>query len=76
MRVGRNLFNNDDVAILNSKITMMISILNPNEQVVIVQRNAIQHTINRIQIKRFAKAHNRDIILFPTKYSRTKKDGD
>ncbi len=41
---------------------------------VIVQQNATRHTINWIQIKRFAKAHNCDIIFFPAEHSRTKKD--
>ncbi len=74
-RARRGLLNNDDVAILNSKVAVTILILNPDEQVVIVQRNATRYTINWIQIKRFAKAHNRDVIIFPSEHSRTKKDG-
>ncbi len=74
-RARRGLLNNDDIVILNSKVAVTIPILNLGEQVVIVQQNTIRHTINRIQIKRFAKAHNRDVILFPTEHSRTKKDG-
>lgn len=41
----------------------------------ILQQNATRHTINRIQIKQFAKANNRNVILFPSEYSHTKKDG-
>ncbi len=36
-RVRRSLLNNDNVAILNSKVAVTIPILNPDEQVVIVQ---------------------------------------
>ncbi len=71
----KGLLNNNDVVILNSKVAVTIPILNPDEQVVIVQRNGTRHTINRIQIKQFAKAYNRNVILFLAEYSRTKKDG-
>lgn len=74
-RARKGLLNNDDVAILNNKVAATIPIHNADEQVVIVQQNAIRHTINRIQIRRFAKANNRDVILFPTQHARTKKDG-
>ncbi len=43
---------------------------------VIVLRNATRHTINRIQMKQFAKTHNRDMILFPAEHLCTKKDGN
>ncbi len=39
-RARRGLLDNNDVAILYSKVVVMIPILNPDEQVVIVQRNA------------------------------------
>ena len=74
-RAKRGLLNNNNTAILNNKIAVIILILNPDEQVVIVQQNATWHTINQIQIKRFAKAHNRNVIHFPTKHSHEKKDG-
>ncbi len=74
-RARRGLLNNDDVTILNSKVAVTIPILNPDEQVVIVQQNATQYTINRIQIKRFVKAHNRNVIFFPAEHSHTKKNG-
>ncbi len=74
-RAKRGLFNNDDVVILNSKVVVTISIQNPDEQVVIVQGNATRHTINRIHIKRLAKAHNRDVILFLAEYLCTNNDG-
>ncbi len=74
-RARRGLLNNNDATILNSKVAVTILILNLDEQVVIVQRNATRHIINQIQIKRFAKAHNRDVILFPTEHSCIKKDG-
>ncbi len=74
-RARKSLLNVDDITILNSKIVVTIPILNPNEHVVMVQRNATRHMINRIQIRRFSKANNRDVILFPTEHYRTKKDG-
>ncbi len=72
-RARRGLLNNDDIAILNSKVAVTIPILNPDEQVVIVQQNVTWHTINRIQIKRFAKAHNRNVIFLLVEHLRTKK---
>ncbi len=36
IRARRGLLNKDNVAILNSKVEVMIPILNPDEQVVIV----------------------------------------
>ncbi len=74
-KARKDLFNIDNVTIVNSKIVVTILILNLDKQDVIVQQNAIWHTINRIQIKRFAKVHNRNIIIFSTEYLRTKKDG-
>ncbi len=73
-RVRRGLFNNDDIAILNSKLAVTIPDLNPDEQVVIVKQNATWHTINRIQINKFATAHNCDVIFFLAKHLCTKKD--
>ncbi len=74
-RARKCLLNVNDVTILNSKVAVTILILNPNEHVVMVQRNATRHTINRIQIRRFAKANNCDVIFFPAEHCRTKKDG-
>ncbi len=45
-KARKSLLNVDDVTILNSKVAVTIPILNPNELVVMVQQNAIQHTIN------------------------------
>ena len=75
MQARKNLFNNNNIVILNSKVIVMIPILNPDKQVVIVQQNATQHIINRIQIKWFAKTNNRNVILFPIEHMYTKKDG-
>ncbi len=38
-RARKGLFNVDNITILNSKVVVIISILNPNEYVVMVQRN-------------------------------------
>ena len=64
-RAKKGLFNNNNVAILNNKIEAIIPIYNADEQVVIVQQNTTQYTINQIQIRRFAKANNCNVILFP-----------
>lgn len=45
-RAIRGLLNNDNVALLNSKVAVTISMLIPYKQVVIVQQNATRHTIN------------------------------
>lgn len=50
-RARKGLLNNDNVAILKNKVAATIFIYNADEQVVIVQQNAIRHTINRIQIR-------------------------
>ena len=42
--------------------------------VIIVQKNKICHFINCLQIEKFARINNRDIIIFPTKYYQIKKD--
>lgn len=76
IKARKSLFNDNNVAILNSKIAITIPILNPNKQVVIIQQNTTRHKINWIQIKRFAKTNNRNIILFPTKHLYTKKNGN
>lgn len=47
----KSLLNNNHVAIVNSKIAVTIRILNPDEQVVIIQQNGTRHTIHQIQIK-------------------------
>ena len=45
-RVRKNLLKNNSVTILKSKIEVIISILNLNKQVVIVQENATRYIIN------------------------------
>lgn len=45
-KVRKSLLNNDNIAILNNKVAVTIPIHNINEQVVIVQQNIIQYTIN------------------------------
>lgn len=74
-RARRGLLDNNDVAVLNNKVASSLPIHSPDENVVIVQQNATRHTINRLQIRRFAKTNNRDVILFPAQHTRTKKDG-
>lgn len=75
-RARRDLLNNNKIAIQNGKVVVMIPILNLDEQVIIVWRNATQYTINRIQIKQFAKAKNRNVILSLVEHLYTKEDGD
>ena len=38
-RARKNLFNINNITILNSKVAVIISILNPNDHVVIIQQN-------------------------------------
>ena len=74
-RARKGLLNNDDVDILNSRIASSIPIDDVNKNVVIIQRNATRHIINRLQIKRFAQANGRDVIIFPGQHTRTRKEG-
>ena len=74
-RARKGLLNNDDVDTLNSRITSSILIDHVDKNFVIVQRNASRHIINRLQIKRFAQANGRDVIIFPGHHIRTKKEG-
>lgn len=41
IRVKKSLFNVDNIAIFNSKVIVMISILNSNKHIVIAQQNVI-----------------------------------
>ncbi len=73
-RARKSLFKVNDITILNSKVVVTIFILNPNKHVVMVQQNATRYTIHRIQIKRFAKANNCNIIFFSMEHCHTKKN--
>lgn len=73
-RVKKSFLNNNNIAILNNKVAATISIHNTDEQVIIVQQNTIQYTINQIQIRQFAKTNNCNVILFFIQHSCTKKD--
>lgn len=72
-RTRKSLLNNNDVTILNNKVVLTLPIHNPEENVVIVQRNVTRHTINQLQIWRFAEANNHNVIFFPAQYLQTKK---
>lgn len=41
MKARKSLFSNNNIGSLNNKIVVIVPILNPNEQLVIVQQNAI-----------------------------------
>lgn len=45
------------------------------DTVIIVQKSKTRHLINRLQIEKYARANNQDIIIFPAKHYRMKKDG-
>lgn len=65
-KARKNLLNNNNVAIFNNKVVVTILIPNPDKQIVIVQQNATRHTIHWIQIIRFAKGINCNVIFFLT----------
>lgn len=44
------------------------------DTIIIVQKNKTCHLINRLQIEKFARANNRDIIIFPEEHYQMKKD--
>lgn len=46
IRVKKNLFNIDNIIILNSKFALILYIYNLNKNIIIVQQNITQYTIN------------------------------
>lgn len=63
--VKTDLLNNSNITILNNKIATTVPIQDTLKNIVIIQWYTIRHTINRLQVQRFTKINNRDIILFP-----------
>lgn len=57
----------------NNRVVTVFTLKNLLKNIIIVQRNKIQHLINRLQIKKFTQNAGRDIVIFPAKHSYTKK---
>lgn len=64
-----------DVSKLNEKVVTGLTLSDPLNNIVIVQRNKTRHLINRLQIERFARSVGHDIVIFPAQHSRTKREG-
>ena len=73
-KVRTSLLNNGNVAVFNKKVATTMPIQDTLKNAVVMQRNVTRHTIKRLQVQCFAKANNRDIILFFAQHSRIKKD--
>ncbi len=73
-RDGR--LGSQDVRALNQRLAIELSTIGVMDTVIVVQRNKTCHLINHIQIKIFARANNREIIIFPGEYYQMKKDDD
>ena len=72
-REGR--LNIEDVYTLNRRVVTELPISESLDTVVVVQKNKTRHLINQLQIERFARANNRDILIFPAEHYRLKKNG-
>ena len=53
-----SLINNNNVAVVINKVAITMPIYNRYGNIVIIQRNAIRYTINKLQVEYFAKANN------------------
>lgn len=73
-KARKGFLNNNDITIVNNKVISILPIYKPEKNIVIVQQNIIWYTINWLQIQRFAKANNCDVILFPAQHSWMKRD--
>jgi hypothetical protein len=60
----------DDLALLNSKVTT--SLLTPELEgaTTVVKLNALRHYINRFQMEHFARSRSQKIYIFPAQHSR------
>ncbi len=74
-RAGEGKLDSRDVNALNRRLAMELPTSGALDTVIVVQKNKTRHLINRLQIEKFARANNRDIIIFPAEHYRTKKDG-
>ena len=74
-RARNGELNLEDVDTLNDRVATNLPISQSMDSVVVVQKNKTRHLVNRLQIERFARSQNQDILLFPAEHFRTKKDG-
>ncbi len=57
-----------DVEALNQRLAMELLTTGAMDTVLVVQKNKTRHLINRLQIEMFARANNREIIIFLEEY--------
>jgi PIF1-like helicase/Helitron helicase-like domain at N-terminus len=62
-----------DVDVLNTRVVSQLNSLPEEMTTCIVRKNKLRHTINRIQIERFARSQGQKIFVFPARHTRRKK---
>ncbi len=63
-----------DISMLNEKVVTGLTLNDPLNNIVIVQRNKTRHLINCLQIERFARSIGYDIVIFPAQHNRTRRE--
>lgn len=69
------LLNIKDINSLNARVATHFPDSDFANTIIIVPKNKTRHLINSLQAENFARFHNMDLIPFPAKHSRNKKDG-
>lgn len=74
-RIRKDKLNFGDIEVLDRRLAIKLPVLSSLNTIIIVQKNKTHHFINQLQIEKFARENNEDIIIFLVKYYITKKDG-
>lgn len=73
-RAREENLNSRDVEALNRRLVIELPISNTLDIVIVVQKNKSCLVINQLQITKFVRENNQDIIIFPGKHYQTRKD--
>ncbi len=63
-----------DISMLNEKVVTGLTLNDPLNNIIIVQRNKTKHLINPLQIERFAHSVGHDIVIFLAQHNCTKRE--
>lgn len=74
-RARHDLLNLEDINSLNAQVATHLPHSNFANTIIIVQKNKTRYLINCLQAENLAFSHNMDLIFFPAKHFRNKKDG-
>ncbi len=74
-RARKEMLTQADISMLNEKVVIGLTLNDPLNNIVIVQRNKTRHLINHLQIERFARFVGHHIVIFPAQHSRTRRKG-